>query len=264
MSGESTKAAHTSFIDIGDVKLELSRRGSGRPILFLHPAIGYSPKVAVLELLASQGQVYAPMHPGFGHSSLPRHFSSVDDLSYFYLDFLEHLNLRDVIVIGASFGAWIAAEIAVKTCERISHLVLADPVGIKRGRPDEAEIVDLFAVTREEFLRLAFADPSIGKRDDANLTDEEALLVARARDTVALMSWTPYMHNPKLKSRLHRISAPTLVLWGEQDRITARDYARGFADLIPGAQFDTLANTGHFPHLEQPEAFVRRVFQFAR
>lgn len=263
MSGASTTDTQTSFIDIGDAKLELVRGGSGRPILFLHPEIGLSPTLPVLELLARRGQLLAPMHPGFGHSSLPRHITSVDDLSYFYLDFLEHLNLRDVIVVGVSFGAWIAAELAVKTCERISHLVLADPVGIKRGRPDEAEIVDLFAITREDFLQRAFADPNAGKRDDTSLSDEQALLVARQRETVALMSWTPYMHNPKLKSRLHRISAPTLVLWGEQDRITARDYARGFADLIPGAQFDTLANMGHFPHMEQPETFVHRIFQFA-
>jgi len=77
--------------------------------------------------------VIAPSHPGFGHSELPRGMSTVDDMSYFYLDLIEELGLRDLVVVGASFGGWIAAEIASKTCERLSRLVLIGAVGAKFG-----------------------------------------------------------------------------------------------------------------------------------
>src|SRR6266850_7253219 len=99
--------------------IEILRRGKGRPILFLHPHIGMHGSQRFIDVLAREGQVIAPSHPGFGHSELPRGTSTVDDLAYFYLDLIEELDLRDLVLVGASFGGWIAAEIATKTCERL-------------------------------------------------------------------------------------------------------------------------------------------------
>jgi len=94
--------------------------------------------LAAIGELAKSAHVIAPTHPGFGRSELPKGMRWVDDLSYFYLDLLEQLDLRDVVVVGVGFGAWIAAEIAVKSCERIGRLVLADapatPVEVIRPR----------------------------------------------------------------------------------------------------------------------------------
>src|ERR1700681_1402409 len=118
-------------IVVNDVRLEAFERGSGAPILFLHPGIGIEAKAPVLAQLARTHRVIAPSHPGFGGSELPKGMTTVDDLAYFYLDLLDSLDLRDVAVVGVSFGAWIAAEIAVKSTERISRLVLANAVGIK-------------------------------------------------------------------------------------------------------------------------------------
>ncbi len=104
---------------IAGANIEILRRGKGRPILFLHPHIGMHGSERFIEQLARHAQVIAPSHPGFGHSELPGGMSTVDEMSYFYLDLIEQLDLRDLIVVGASFGGWIAAEIATKTCERL-------------------------------------------------------------------------------------------------------------------------------------------------
>ena len=94
--------------------IEAIERGQGRPILFLHPGIGIDAAAPVLAELAKGGRVIAPSHPGFGTSQLPKGMTTVDDVSYFYLDLLEQLDLRDVLVVGVGLGGWIAAEIAVK------------------------------------------------------------------------------------------------------------------------------------------------------
>jgi pimeloyl-ACP methyl ester carboxylesterase len=252
-----------SSLSVEGVVLEVVARGQGRPLLFLHPEIGLDPEAAVLEQLAARTRVIAPSHPGFGRSELPRNMTSVDDLAYFYLDLLETVDLRNVILVGVSFGAWIAAEIAVKTTERVSHLVLANPLGIKVSDRETRDIVDIFAITEKEFHELAYHHASAATRDYPAMSDEDVRLVARNRESTGRFGWSPYLHNPKLKGRLHRIKIPTLVLWGSSDRIAREDYGRAFAAAIPDARFATITHAGRYPHLEQPEEFARRVFAFA-
>src|SRR5437660_948886 len=159
--------------------------------------------------------------------------------------------------------AKLAGEIAVKSTERLSHLVMADAIGIKVGDRETRDMVDIWALTPDEFNALAYFDPSRGRHDPKNLTDAEALAMARNREATARFCWSPYMHNPKLKARLHRIRLPTLFLWGTADRILSENYGRAYCAAISGARFETIDRAGHFPHIEQPEEFARRVLAFA-
>jgi pimeloyl-ACP methyl ester carboxylesterase len=247
---------------IAGVHVDMITRGQGRPILFLHPGIGIERDAAVLDRLAAHGRVMAPSHPGFGASELPADFGTIDDLAYFYLDLLEELDLRDVALVGVSFGGWIAAEVAIKSTARISHLALANPLGIKVGDRETRDIVDIFAITDEQFDQLAYCDPKIARRDYKSMPEDQVRLVARNREALARFGWSPYMHDPKLKSRLRRIDVPTLILWGEHDRIVSEPYGRAYAAAIPGARFEPMALAGHFPHLEQPAEFARHVAAF--
>src|SRR5215471_16389925 len=128
-------------ITVNGIKVETIEKGRGRPLLFLHPGIGLDRNAPVIDLLAEGARVIAPSHPGFGGSEQPRSFTTVDDLAYFYLDLLDELDLKDTVLVGVSLGGWIAAEIAVKSTQRISHLVLANAVGIKVGPRDSRDIV---------------------------------------------------------------------------------------------------------------------------
>jgi pimeloyl-ACP methyl ester carboxylesterase len=254
-------AVRRSGIDIAGVELELREQGGGRPILFLHPGIGLLGSEPVLAALARHGRVLAPSHPGFGASALPADFRTVDDLAYFYLDFLDALDLRDVVLVGAGFGGWIAAELAIKSTERLSHLALVDPVGIKVGDRESRDIVDIYAHTADQVAALAFHAPA-RRPDIAGLDDAALREVARNRESLALFAWSPYMHDPRLRRRLRRIRIPTLLVWGESDRIVTPDYGRAFAAEIPGARFAVLAEAGHYPHIEQPEALVQEIAGF--
>ena len=127
-------------------------RGSGRPLLFLHAENGIEPAPAAIDELAKSAHVIAPTHPGFGRSELPAGMRTVDDLSYFYLDLLDQLDLSDLTVVGVSLGAWIAAEIAVKSTARMARLVMANAVGVKVGDRETRDIADIFAITDQEYL----------------------------------------------------------------------------------------------------------------
>jgi pimeloyl-ACP methyl ester carboxylesterase len=255
--------ATISSIAINGTRLELIDRGSGRPILFLHPHIGLDPAAPVFTLLAEGGRLIAPSHPGFGHSERPAGITTVDDLAYFYLDVMDALDLRDAIVIGSSFGAWIAAAIAVKSTARMARLVLANPLGIKIGDRETRDILDIFAMVENEFVATTFADPSADTRDYRAMTEDAVTVAARNREAAALYAWSPYMHDPKLKGRLHRIDIPTLVLWGAADRLVGERYGRAFCAAVPGAKFELIPSAGHFPHIEQPKVFAERVLAFA-
>jgi pimeloyl-ACP methyl ester carboxylesterase len=258
----SVATVETAPVTVNGVSVPVIERGHGRPLLFLHPAIGIDPGAAVLDHLAQGARVIAPIHPGFGQSGAPTWMTTVDDLAYFYLDFLDALDLRDLAVVGVSFGAWIATEIAVKTTQRLSHLVLANAIGIKVGDRETRDIADIFAITESQFNELAYCDPRVGARDYKSMADADVMTAARNREALGRYGWSPYMHNPKLKGRLHRIRIPTLFLWGASDRILSESYGRAYAAAIPGATFEVIERAGHFPHLEQPEAFADRALAF--
>jgi pimeloyl-ACP methyl ester carboxylesterase len=248
---------------VNGTRIDLIERGSGHPLLFLHAENGIEPAAAVIDELAKSARVIAPTHPGFGRSELAKGMRSVDDLSYFYLDLLDQLDLRDLTVVGVSFGAWLAAEIAVKTTARMSRLVMANAVGIKVSDRETRDIADIFALTEPEYLDIAYCDPNVGRRDYKTLPDGEVLAAARAREATARFAWNPYFHNPRLKSRLHRIRIPTLFLWGSHDRMLSEAYGRAYCAMIPGARFEPVERAGHFPHQEQPKLFAERVMAFA-
>jgi len=250
---------------INGVAMEIIERGKGRPLLFLHPGHPsgrLDPKAPVLELLSERARVLAPTHPGFGSTPAPRELTTVDDLAYLYLDMLDALDLREVVVVGASLGGWIAAEMAVKSTERMSALVLANAVGIKAGDRETRDIADIFAVTDKQLAELAWADPARLAPNPKGLPESDLIAMARSRESTGRYAWSPYMHNPKLKGRLHRVRVPTLVLWGTADRVTKTEYGKSYAAAIPGAVFETIDGAGHFPHLEQPQAFARAVLAF--
>jgi pimeloyl-ACP methyl ester carboxylesterase len=262
MSVASSSEAQSLVVN--GTQIDCIDKGSGPALLFLHAETGIEPARAAIDELAKHARVIAPTHPGYGRSELPKGMRTVDDLSYFYLDLLDQLDLRDLTVVGVSLGAWIAAEIAVKTTARMARLVMANAVGVKVGDRETRDIADIFALTEPEYIAIAYCDPEAGKRDYKALPDAEVLAAARAREATARFAWNPYFHNPRLKSRLHRIRIPTLFLWGMHDRMLSESYGRAYSAMIPGARFEPIEKAGHFPDHEQPKAFAEKVLAFAR
>ena len=151
---------------------------------------------------------------------------------------------------------------ATKTPERFAHLVLIGPVGVKTGPVDRLDVPDMFAMAQDKLQRLLYHTPENFRPDVKALSDDAIAFMARNRETLALIAWEPYMHNPKLKHRLHRVSAPTLFLRGDSDGLVSAEYLERYARLIPNARTVTIAQAGHAPQLEQAQATATKVLEF--
>ena len=255
--------AEARRISIDGVSIELLEAGSGPTLLYLHSVDGIDGSAPWLRDLASSFRVIAPWHPGFGHSEWPQEFRSVSDLAFFYLELIGALEVSEALLMGSSFGGWLAAEIAIRSTAAFSGLVLVDPLGIKVGDRESRDITDMHALPQEALTQAAYHDPSNRKRDYSLMSEEDLLAIARSREAYTYFGWRPYMHNPSLKRWLRRIRVPTLVAWGASDGIVSSDYGRAFAAEIPDARFEVIDAAGHYPHVEQPDRFVALVREFA-
>ena len=248
-------------------QVEILIRGKGQPILFLHAGHGFEPDDPLVTALSKHYRVYAPSHPGFGASDRPDYVNSVEDLVFFYLDLIEQLNLRDLIVVGVSFGGWLAAELATRGTGRIAKLVLIDAVGVKFSGRETRDIVDIFSTTIEEIPSLFFNDPATGLKtfgglDFQSMTLESATRFARNRESILLFGWSPTLYNPKLLRRLHRVHVPVLVLWGASDKVVPTSYGKQYAAAFEHGVYREVPAAGHYGYLEKPAEFAAEVIEF--
>jgi pimeloyl-ACP methyl ester carboxylesterase len=247
-------------LDFPGGQVHLLRGGTGEPVLFLHAAGGAGRWLEFHELLATRFEVIAPDHPGFGGSDELAEVEGMDDLVYHYLDVLDRLGLDRPHVVGASFGGWIAAELAVQAPDRIGSLVLLSAAGL---RLPEHPVADLFLMTPDELVGALFEDT--GKAAAAFPPDPDVdQIVAIYRDMTALarFSWTPFLNNPKLARRLGRITARTLVVWPAQDKLVPVAHGHRYAELIPNATFAEVEDCGHAMYFERPAAFAEITASF--
>jgi pimeloyl-ACP methyl ester carboxylesterase len=231
-------------------------------MLFLHSGQGYDPWRPFASQLAGKRRLVAPSHPGFGKSGLPSWLDSIDDIAHIYLELLDRLDIAQADVVACSVGGWIAAEMATKAPERFRKVVLVAPVGVKTGPADKLDIPDLFAMPQSDVDKLVYRDAGRMVADLSKLPDDELAVVFRNREALALLVWEPWMHNPKLKHRLHRVEAPALLVRGDADGVVSDAYLQAYAKLLPNARTLTIADAGHLPHLEQPQALSAAISKF--
>jgi pimeloyl-ACP methyl ester carboxylesterase len=257
-----TEPYHRDSIEIAGVPLPLWKAGNGRPLLFLDGGDGFHRSSRWLQLLAKDWNVLAPKHPGYGGVDFADHIRGVDELSLLYLELLDRLDLNDVLLVGASFGGWIAAEMAVRSCHRISGIVLIDPLGIKVGDRTERDIRDIYSARPQEKVELLYAKSEHRNFDYSSMPDQEVAALVQDREAEAFYGWKPFFHNPTLDRWLFRVRCPTLFIWGENDRFVEPGYGRIYAERVPGALFTVIPQAGHYPHVEQPEATYAELSRF--
>jgi pimeloyl-ACP methyl ester carboxylesterase len=249
---------------VRDVDLEVVRRGDGPMIVFLHGFHPLDPDSRFLNMLSRRATVLAPSHPGFGASTRPGDFETVYDLVHLYRELLDNLPNGKVTLVGASFGGWLAAEIAAACPHRLDRLVLVDAVGIKLGDRETPDILDVFNTHPGTVRRRSWHNPESAAPDFNAMSDEALTRHARDWEALCLYAWEPYMYNPHLKRWLGRIALPTLVLWGASDGVVSPDYGGGYAALIPNARFALIEAAGHHPEIERPDALADRIIDFLR
>jgi len=240
--------------------VRIDERGNGRPVLVLHGGGGPQTVFGIVAAMSERTHVLSPTHPGFAGEPRPEWFDSMEDLALTYLELLERLDLRDVLVIGSSMGGWIASEMAVRDTTRLSGIVLINAVGI---RVDGHPIADVSSLSPDELSVLSFHNPAAFRVDPATVSREQAEARAANFRALNVYSQGKDMGDPKLRRRLGRVSLPVLVVWGESDRVVDTDYGRAYAHSFPNARFQLIPEAGHLPQIEQPERLLKLVWEFA-
>jgi pimeloyl-ACP methyl ester carboxylesterase len=269
----STPASRMLDLGPGRPKLEIQEAGSGPNLLFLHGAGGVSWDGA-LGLLARSFRVLAPALPGFGKSP-SEGLELIDDQLELWqtgFDVMEALGLDRPLLVGESFGGWIAAEMAALRPKEVGKLAVLAPVGLWR---DEAPVTDLFGLSIGELLPFLFHDMSspaakgmsqlttlMSDKDDRTQAQIDALIAIFLGFRTAAKFLFP-VPETGLERRLRRIRVPTLVLWGAQDRLIAPSYAEIFARQVKSAQVSMIERCGHLIMAEQPEACAKEIQRFA-
>lgn len=237
-------------LSINGVETVVQTAGDGEPLVYLHGAGTVTGFDALLPL-AERFRLVVPFHPGFGASADDPAIDDVQDYRRHYLELFDELGLAEISLIGHSMGGWIGANFAADHAERVRRLVLVAPVGLK---VDEHPTQDIFTIPGPELGGYLCNDLSIF---DGHIpvppTPEFLADNYRELTSAARVLWArPY--DLKLSRWLHRLTMPTLLLWGELDRIVPVGQAPVWAQLIPGAEVRTLPSVGHLVFDETPEA----------
>ena len=249
----------TSVLAVRGCRIRLMRGGAGSPLVVLHGASGAN-VLPFMQQLAQKFDVIAPEHPGFGESDTPDWLDNIHDLAYFYLDVLDELKLKDVNLVGLSFGGWIATELAVRNTQRLASLTLCGAAGLYLAGVEQ---LDPFLRSDEQRLRDFFYDQKKAEDIIARaLRPELEDVTLKNRTTVAKIAWQPRGHDPNLGKWLHRIDVPTLLIWGDHDRMFPKEHALAYQKAIPGAKVVIVPECGHVPQIEKPDAFVAALETF--
>ena len=248
-------------IPVGQTQLYVLRGGSGRSTLVLHGIEGHEGWLDFHDRLATSNTVYAPSHPGYGHTPPPDWITSVPQQAVFYQWFLQDAGLRDVDLIGIGLGGWIAAEMAVMDTSRLSHLVLVNAFGV---HPHSAELFDIFVARWRDVIEGGFSDAVQYQHIYGENPIQEFGGIREAGRTMTMrMCFKPYMFDPSLPGMLGKIRAPTLVVHAENDAYVPRECAEIYAQAIPGAELRSIDNCGHLAHMDQPARLAALATEFA-
>jgi pimeloyl-ACP methyl ester carboxylesterase len=260
-----TPEARTVAVWQDRVWLRVLTAGRGPAVVYFHGPWGlaWDP---FLDALAERFTVHALEHPGTspGQPDDVYQLDGLWDLVLCYDELLDRLEIPAAALIGHSFGAMVACEVAAARPARASRLVLIDPIGLWR---DDAPVVNWMLLNPGDLPAYVFRDPDspAARRLFGLLEEGEAWVMARVALQWAMGATGKFIWpipDKGLKKRIHRVRGPALIVWGKDDRLVPPVYAEEFARRIAGARVETVEQAGHAPHLEQPETVARLVRDF--
>jgi pimeloyl-ACP methyl ester carboxylesterase len=250
----------------GKIETEIEVTGHGPPLVFLHGPWGLAGDKDFIGLLAATHTVYAPRHPGTSErdSEAVHQIDDWLDLVVYYGELFDRLELSQVVLAGHSFGGMLACEIAAALPERVSRLILIDPVGLWR---DDLPVKNWMILSPAALRAALFADPDgePAQKFFAVPSKTAARVEAQAARIWSLACTGKFVWpiaDKGLKKRIHRIAMPTLIVWGKKDGVIAPAYADEFARRIADARVATIDGAGHLPHIEQAERVAQATRDF--
>jgi pimeloyl-ACP methyl ester carboxylesterase len=263
-------------LQINERKVWILETGKGAPLLYFHGfADVHSVKESWIpfhEKLAQHAQVIAPAHPGCAQTDENKDIDIIEDVVFHYLEVFDALKLTQFDLVGSCVGGWIAAEIAARHPEKIRKLVLIGATGLFI---EGALIGDVFMMAQPEYgssyasLReMLFSSANQPNAlemfpDGKGELEDEVRRYQMLRFGSRIGFKPPYFYNRSLKNRLHRITSPALVVWGEKDAFVPRSHGETYAKLISGAEeLKVISDAGHSVHVEKPDEIAKLVLDF--
>ena len=249
----------------GAVRVRVLSHGQGTPLVYFHSIHDRGGWPELLERLAERYTVHAPFHPGVAGSEGVETLDDVVDLALVYDELLTALGIARAHLAGHFFGAMVAAELAAIFPHRASRLALLSPLGLWL---DQAPVADVLVLPSDDLNAVLWKDPasaaatswrSLPEGDSANVAAQIEFIQRRA--SMARFVWP--IPDKGLKKRLHRISAPTLLLWGDADRANPVVYAEEWQRRIKGAEV-RLIDGGHMLAYESPTTVATVLTEFLR
>jgi len=244
----------------GRFSIEMKEAGRGEPLLYLHNMSAQLDWFPFMDRLAERYRVLAPVFPGFGESTGLENIDDPTDTVVYHNDLLDALGVESAYVMGHELGGSFAAELAALSPHRVRKLVLVDAYGLWL---EEHPCPDIFATPRRTLPTLLWHNPTSEFAQDYNPpTRDPEITIQRTRAQTAGSRFLWQFPNRGLSKRIHRISSPTLIVWGESDRLIPLEYGKAFNALIRGSKLVTIKEAGNLPMLEQPDAFMKAVTDF--
>lgn len=242
------------------LKLHLSRGGRGRPVLVLHHETGTLERLPFYDALAAKHDVLVPHHPGFGKSERPEWMRGARDIAVIYRGMLSDLGMRGAALVGLGFGGWIAAEMASMAPNDVTHLVLVGAMGVK---PPEGDILDQAITGYIDYVRAGFHDQAAFDRVyGAPPSTDQLVEWDVCREMSFRIAWKPYMYSQTLPYLLGAVRAPSLVVWGDDDKVTPLSAGRRYAEALPNAKLELVKHCGHCVDMEKPDELAKLVTAF--
>jgi pimeloyl-ACP methyl ester carboxylesterase len=235
---------------INGVKTVVYSAGHGEPIVFFHGG-GTVDGFDFAEPWTSKFRVIVPYHPGFGESGDDTTATHPHDYVMHYLELFDVLKLDRFNLVGLSMGGEIAARFASEHGHRIKKLVLIGPMGII---DPQHPMVDLMAVPGDQVLGFLVSNLDVLlKRLPENPGLDFMADRYREATTYARLYWE-HPGDPKFMRYLHRIKMPTMIVWGDEDKLIPVEHTEMWRKFIPTAEIKIYKGAGHLVHLEKPEA----------
>jgi pimeloyl-ACP methyl ester carboxylesterase len=235
--------------DVNGIDTAVFTAGEGEPLVFLHGA-GTAPGFDSLLPLAGRFRLVLPHYPGFGASGDDPSITRIEDYLLHYLDLFDQLEIDELSLVGHSMGGWLAAWFGILQPRRVRRLVLAAPFGL---RIPEHPTVDFFSLFDEDIPGYLANDMSVFAHYPDPMTPEFIAQLYREGTSFARIGWERN-YDLKLHKWLHRLAMPTLLLWGEADRLIPAEQSSAWAELIPDAEVRTIPGVGHLLFNESREA----------
>jgi pimeloyl-ACP methyl ester carboxylesterase len=248
---------------VGDHSVTLLESGAGRPLLMLHDELGFPGWLNWNAELAANRRLVIPLQPGFGDTERVSWVRNYRDLASFYARLIRENFDEPIDVIGFSAGGYLAAEIAAADPGLFRSMVLVAPLGV---RPSSGEILDFLAMTARNHVAATVTRsdaPEFTSIYGGEMTGEQFERFELARGETSRLGWEPFMFSESLPDRLGALTAlPTLLVWGDADRVTPKGSIDVYAQALPRVTVETLAGAGHRPEIEDSANFTKIVSSF--